>query len=597
MWGRIMMILIALLLTVKVSAQSDEVIGSIMKLTGCASAEELDGYEVERLSSYLDRPFKVNLASAAQLKSCGLFSAYQVASIIDYRIRHGYVLSLVELSAVDGFGEDAVSILSPFISLVVDDLNLHFEERKTIRNDLSVKGGVSVSEGVLSGQYGLKYRCMAGERFSLALSASRSRSVSSMSPDSYSGHLRYEFRRLPLKLIAGDFNARFGQGLALWNGMSLSGLSKLSSFYRRSSGLSESWSFTGNSSLTGLAGELSMSRLRVSAFFAMPMLSGINVGWYGKNISMSMTHYVEFSQYHAGRSWYIPDMKTSADFASCINGVDIFAETAFDWVNASLAGLASTVFPVGEDLRMALNMRYYPSAFDPSLSASPRSGTSSSNEAGISAACTWTAGRWVEREKHDVYSPSVRRFVSDFSLDAAWFPEPKQDDAMSFQIKALADCQIMASPSLKLNLRTSGRYRTWGGNFIKTEVRADLSWKPSAWSLNARIHVAVCKGTAMLSYLEGGYKTSRTSLYLRQGFFHVDNWDDRIYAYERDAPGSFSVPVFYGRGVWTSAVASFRVSRFLKLYLRGSLTAYPFMNSEKKKPGKAELKLQCVLSI
>ena len=597
MWGRIMMILIALLLTVKVSAQSDEVIGSIMKLTGCASAEELDGYEVERLSSYLDRPFKVNLASAAQLKSCGLFSAYQVASIIDYRIRHGYVLSLVELSAVDGFGEDAVSILSPFISLVVDDLNLHFEERKTIRNDLSVKGGVSVSEGVLSGQYGLKYRCMAGERFSLALSASRSRSVSSMSPDSYSGHLRYDFRRLPLKLIAGDFNARFGQGLALWNGMSLSGLSKLSSFYRKSSGLSESWSFTGSSSLTGLAGELSMSRLRVSAFFAMPMLSGINVGWYGKNISMSMTHYVEFSQYHAGRSWYIPDMKTSADFASCINGVDIFAETAFDWVNASLAGLASTVFPVGEDLRMALNMRYYPSAFDPSLSASPRSGTSSSNEAGISAACTWMAGRWVEREKQDVYSPSVRRFVSDFSLDAAWFPEPKQDDAMSFQIKALADCQIMASPSLKLNLRTSGRYRTWGGNFIKTEVRADLSWIPSAWSLNARIHAAVCKGTAMLSYLEGGYKTSRTSLYLRQGFFHVDNWDDRIYAYERDAPGSFSVPVFYGRGVWTSAVASFRVSRFLKLYLRGSLTAYPFMNSEKKKPGKAELKLQCVLSI
>ena len=290
-------------------------------------------------------------------------------------------------------------------------------------------------------------------------------------------------------------------------------------------------------------------------------------------------------------------MKTSADMASCICGVDIFAEAAFDWVNKSLAALAATVFPVGEDLRMALHMRYYPSAFNPSRSAAPRSGTTSSNEAGFSAACTWTAGRWVEREKQDVYSPSVRRFVSDFSLDAAWFPEPKQDDAMSFQIKALADCQIMASPSLKLNLRTSGRYRTWGGNFIKTEVRADLSWKPSAWSLNARIHAVVCKGTAMLSYLEGGYKTSRTSLYLRQGFFHVDNWDDRIYAYERDAPGSFSVPVFYGRGVWTSAVASFRISRFLKLYLRGSLTTYPFMTGEKKKPGKAELKLQCVLSL
>ena len=103
-------------------------------------------------------------------------------------------------------------------------------------------------------------------------------------------------------------------------------------------------------------------------------------------------------------------------------------------------------------------------------------------------------------------------------------------------------------------------------------------------------------GDGILGYVEGGYVRQRFSAYARQGVFFIDEWDDRIYAYERDAPGSFSVPVFYGRGVWTSAVASFRISRFLKLYLRGSLTAYPFMNSEKKKPGKAELKLQCVLS-
>ena len=325
----------------------------------------------------------------------------------------------------------------------------------------------------------------------------------------------------------------------------------------------------------------------------MPMLSGINVGWYGKNVSMSVTHYVEFAQQQAAMSWYIPDMKTSADMASCIKGVDIFAETTFDWPNASLAALVATVFPVGDDLRMALHFRYYPSTFNPSRSASPRSGTSSSNEAGISAACTWTAGRWIERERQNTYSSSIRRFVSDFSLDAAWFPEPKQDDVRSFQIKAHADCQIIVSPSLMLEMRASGRYRTGGGN-LKTEVRTDFSWNPSLWSLNARVHAAMCKSTGLLAYLEGGCKTSGMSLYLRQGLFLIDNWDDRIYAYERDAPGNFSVPAFYGRGVWSSAVASFRISSSLKLYLRGSLTAYPFMEGKKKKPGKAELRLQFV---
>ena len=68
-----------------------------------------------------------------------------------------------------------------------------------------------------------------------------------------------------------------------------------------------------------------------------------------------------------------------------------------------------------------------------------------------------------------------------------------------------------------------------------------------------------------------------------------DKWDDRIYVYERDAPGSFNVPAFYGRGLWTSLYCSCKVTKWGKLYCRTSYVSYPFM--EKKKPGKAELKL------
>jgi hypothetical protein len=64
--------------------------------------------------------------------------------------------------------------------------------------------------------------------------------------------------------------------------------------------------------------------------------------------------------------------------------------------------------------------------------------------------------------------------------------------------------------------------------------------------------------------------------------FAVDNWDDRIYVYERDAPGSFNVPAFYGRGLWTSVYLSWKYSRSGSLSLRGIY----------KKPGNAELKIQ-----
>ena len=49
-------------------------------------------------------------------------------------------------------------------------------------------------------------------------------------------------------------------------------------------------------------------------------------------------------------------------------------------------------------------------------------------------------------------------------------------------------------------------------------------------------------GTGFLSYLEGTYKYEVMTLHLRQGLFLINNWDDRIYAYEHDAPGSFTVP-------------------------------------------------------
>jgi hypothetical protein len=79
---------------------------------------------------------------------------------------------------------------------------------------------------------------------------------------------------------------------------------------------------------------------------------------------------------------------------------------------------------------------------------------------------------------------------------------------------------------------------------------------------------------------------------MRQGVFHVDDWDDRIYVYEHDAPGSFNVPAMYGRGLWTSLAAGLKVSYRLRIYARTAYTGYPFMEAEKKKPGKAELKLQ-----
>ena len=84
-------------------SQTVSEVETIMDLIGRDDPQELDGEEFERLSAILAEPVLINQVSMSELRSCGLFSAYQVASLCDYRSRHGRVMSLYELSMLDGF--------------------------------------------------------------------------------------------------------------------------------------------------------------------------------------------------------------------------------------------------------------------------------------------------------------------------------------------------------------------------------------------------------------------------------------------------------------------------------------------------------------
>ena len=583
MWRKIIITSFLLLFVWSSQAQSAEDMDKILRLTGYESPEDLDAYEVERLSSFIERPLKINAVSQSSLRSSGLFTSYQTASLLDYRLRHGDIMSYSELSSVDGFTESSVQRLAPFISLEGGDI-VRSRDGYVI-NDLAFRAGCRTADMKMTGGYGLKYRCKVGETLSLSLAASQTYAGSLGIPDLFSGSLVWEPQRRSFRLIAGDFNARFGQGLALWNGMSMTGLSKVSSYLRTSSGLSSSWSFTGSSAHTGIAGEYSFSRFRISAFLSLPedkskdlsLLPALNIGWYGRNISVSVTHYMEFmSSASEEVPLYLPDMKTSADIAMCIDGTDLFSEVAFDWINMKAAALSGVIFPVGEDVRVAAHLRYYPVGFDPSRSAAPRSVSKCTNEYGISVCSD--------------YTPRTGRFSGSLSLDSAFLPQGKDDQRHSIHTRIIADTEVRMSDVLTMKARLSERIRTWGLPF-KTDLRTDLVWSSGGFSITGRYNILKYVGIGNLGFIEGGYKNERFSVYLKQLVFDIDNWDDRIYAYERDAPGSFSVPAFYGRGMNTSFMTSWRFSRWGRLYAKGTFTY-----GQKKKSGKAGLKLQCVFS-
>ena len=112
---------------------------AVLYLTGASDLESVPENEAERFRDLAERPLAINLASRSRLLSSGLFSAYQVATLIDYRNRSGDILSFRELSLVDGFSEEAVEALSFFISLESYNLPGQRPDHKTeLRNSLEL---------------------------------------------------------------------------------------------------------------------------------------------------------------------------------------------------------------------------------------------------------------------------------------------------------------------------------------------------------------------------------------------------------------------------------------------------------------------------
>ena len=163
------------------------------------------------------------------------------------------------------------------------------------------------------------------------------------------------------------------------------------------------------------------------------------------------------------------------------------------------------------------------------------------------------------------------------------------------------DASAPSPLTLQPLLRAQLRWRPTDANetpfpFAAAGVRLDLRGMLTAtfgpWILAGRYDAVLGRGFAWNWYLEAGWKTEPFAVYARGGLFKVDDWDDRIYVYERDAPGSFTVPARYGRG-WDAALyAAWRPARRHSFWLRLETVRYPAPWALTPKDGRLELRLQ-----
>lgn len=554
-----MMTLFVGLLSLRLAAQEEDVLRAALYLTGASAVEELDEEIVDRLEACRGRPVSVN--APARGLSAGLLSAYQVASLEDYRRRSGDIFSWRELELVDGFGPEVVLALRPFLSLSSQTLPGQVDTLR-LSQAAVLRGG---NRG-----YGGKYRI--GSEHMEAACAWKGKA----------GTACVQHRARHGRWLAGDFNARFGQGLVQWSGFSLSGLPTLQAFSRRASGVTPSWSFTGTGTHRGVAWDGHRGRFDATAFVSVPGLKawmetgrkdlsvqgGLHVGWTGRQGQGGATTVADRN-----------GQKLSLEGRYGWKGVDLFGEAAWK-IAGPAAILAGSRVPLGEGGRMAVQLRALPSRYT----------GKKYGEYAVALGGEYQAGRFITLAGRSGFGSAVRRMIATLTVDAALLPLPGLEPHRT-QIKTVALWNWQVSPAWASVLRVTDRYRSYERR--RTEGRWDLTWSDGRWSGRSRLHAVQCRDWGLLGYVEGGFQGDAWILWLRSTVFRADAWSSRIYCYERDVPGCFTVPAYYGRGIALSAYSSWK-KRFRKARLRiDGRVSYMF---RKEKPGQTGLQLQATWS-
>lgn len=532
---------LAALLFTQLYAQ-DDILRAALYLSGASSEEEIDQEWIQRLEGM--GKVRINSNRIRQ----GLLTDYQIATLADYRARHGDILSWEELMLVDGFGREAVEAMRPFLSLesrrlpgTVDTVRTRAEAlvRTTLKN-VGIKAKVT-------GEY---WRVGGAWR----------------NPD-WTAHAEADTRIG--RFVLGDFNVRYGEGLAQWSGFSMESLSTVDAFIRRASGIAPVWSYTSSSVHRGGAYEYGGQHWRASAWGTLTKVFGTHAEYLGR-------------WGHAGTTVaWSPSEGLSVSLEGRLNlrGIDAMAEVACR--SRAVAGKASARWKAGDNGKLAVQARVIPSRFS----------GKKNGEYALAAGYALQSGQWKSLAGKTGFGSSVPSYKLSFTLDAAMLPVGGVDPRR-LQIRAYGNWDWQIAPAWALSVRLTERYRNYENP--RTALRADIRFAHGPWLSVLRGEAVRCKSWGLLSYLEGGYKNETLSSYLRFTAFSIPEWADRIYSYERDAPGTFSVPAYSGTGISASLVAGYKL-RLGRVTLKANLRGAYMLRVGRESTPTLNFQLQCSL--
>jgi len=608
--------------------------------TAESSGGEVNECGVEEVLEYyrdlLDHPLNVNHAGRDDLARLSILGSWQIESIIAYRAEYGDLLSLNELFNIPGLDGKVISVLLPFLT-VEKKSSSSFPPLSSLikdaRGQLLLKGKsiiekqvgyTSITKNEFEKKPDSRYLGPRGLLYSQVKYESSDRIKCALTFERDPGERGLDYKSINLalykvghldRLMAGDFTARFGQGLVLWNSFSMNSYTEVKTIYKPEIGISPYNSTDENQSLRGVAATLEFSRLRVTLLASKrsydarvvdgeytsllttglhnttttlgrkgalgAALLGSNISYAGRNFRVSQTSAIfRYSLPYGGRDSVFLARDVAMDGYQgnfslegywVMQHFRLFGEAAADHMG-SYAAIAGLLYSPGSRFETGLLLRDYSQDYRAPFAGPISRGSSIGGERGARLSAVFYLGKYCR-------ASASAEFLEDYhnlTLTASRIKEEISSAELRY-----VNTEGRHSLRYTHTLRVSSRFRIAG--------RADYNTVKGAKN-GKGYHIAA----------EVIYKalSKRCDASMRIACFNTPLWDTRIYSYERDMLYNFSVPFYYGSGVrWYINIHVVPARRF-DLWLRISQTRYldrdyigegtEYISS----PCKSELKLQ-----
>ncbi|MFL5762530.1 MAG: ComEA family DNA-binding protein [Bacteroidia bacterium] len=450
--------------------------------------------------------------------------------------------------------------------------------------------------------------------------------------DFYSAHFFLRNVKFVKALAIGDYQANFGQGLTMWSGQAFGKTTDIISAKKTAPGLKPYTSVDENRFLRGAAATLGYKRLEATAFFSrkhidgnvtdtladgeaavisslqetgyhttvseiadkdalLQTIAGGNVNYKGKQFRAGITavNYQLNTTYNRSLSYYnqfeftndsshYNNFNVGGDYNFIFRNVNFFGEGSIS-KNGGKALINGVLIALDPRLSLTIMHRYYERNFQNLLSNGFAESTTATNEKGLFAGLTarptntTAINAFYDRFefpwlKYQVNAPS---YGNDYMVQFNYTPSKKTDMYFRFRERdkqknttstALIDYLV---PVVQTNYRFHISYTVHPSVKLKTRVEL-IDYKLD----NNKTE----KG--YLAYQDITYNKlgKPLSVTFRYAIFQSDSYDARIYAYETDIPGSYSIPAYYDRGSRYYIMLDYNLTKRIELWLRYSQTIY-----------------------